>query len=106
MTLVEHMSFGHDVSVYTPFSKTYALFCMKFMLLLLADLDIQAIGFVKWFEGLLKLIPFILRSCSENEVLSFSRLVKEMKSSLEKWRSNKQLFESEVMASSTKGQRR
>lgn len=72
-----------------------ALYCAKFVLLLL-EMDIPAIAFTEYFEMLLNLVPIVLRSCSENEALSFSRLIKEVLFSLEKWRSNKKIFESEV----------
>lgn len=79
-----------------------ALFCAKFVLILL-DLDIPAFPYKEYFESLVKLIPALLRSCSENEALGLSRLLKETLYSLEKWRSNKTIFESEISIASLSG---
>lgn len=83
-------------------SKPDALFCVKFVQLLL-DLDIPAIWFEGYFEKLLKLVPTIVRSCSENEALCLSVLLKEVLSILEKWRSNRKVFETEASSGKQNG---
>lgn len=72
-----------------------AIFCSKFMLLML-ELDLPVICFSAYYEGLLKLTPVVLSSCSESEALSFARLLKEVLTTLEKWRSNRKTFDSEA----------
>lgn len=79
-----------------------AIFCSRFILLLL-QLDIPVLNYARYFQGLLKLIPIVLSSCSENEAFSIARLVKEVLTTLEKWRSNRKVFDSEASSGKKNG---
>lgn len=72
-----------------------AIFCSTFVLKMM-ELDIQIICFSTYFRTLLKLTPVILRTCSENEALGFARLLKEVLTTLEKWRSNRKVYDLEA----------
>lgn len=79
-----------------------ALFCARFVMLML-ELDIPIVSFTHFFETFLMMIPTLLRSCSENEALGVTRFTNEILASLEKWRSNKKIFEVEVLSSKRSG---
>ncbi|CDF35450.1 THO complex subunit 2, putative [Chondrus crispus] len=72
-----------------------ALFCSRFLRMMI-ELDIPVLCFSTYFRTLLKLTPVVLRSCSENEALGFARLLKEVLTTLEKWRSNRKVFDAEA----------
>lgn len=76
-----------------------AIFCARFVLLLM-ELDVPIFSHSMYYRSLLKLIPTVLSSSSEDEAISIARLVKEVLTVFEKWRSNRDIFDSE--ASSTK----
>lgn len=72
-----------------------AIFCARFVLLLM-ELDVPIFSYTKYYRSLLKLIPTLLSSSSEDEAISIARLVKEVLTVLEKWRSNRNVFDNEA----------
>lgn len=83
-------------------SSSDAIFCAKFILLLL-KLDIPTFSFSRLYKFLLKIVPTVLSSCSEDEALSIARLVKEVMTVLERWRSHKKLYDEEVSSRKLSG---
>lgn len=76
-------------------SSSDAIFCARFVEMLL-DLDIPAMEYTEFFETFVQIVPLAIRGCSENEALGLSVLVREILVTLEKWRSNRKVFESEA----------
>lgn len=76
-----------------------AIFCARFVLLLM-ELDVPVFSHSIYYRSLLRLIPTVLSSSSEDEAISIARLVKEILTVFEKWRSNREIFDNE--ASSTR----
>eukprot|EP00177_Eucheuma_denticulatum_P003094 GFKZ01005579.1.p1 GENE.GFKZ01005579.1~~GFKZ01005579.1.p1 ORF type:complete len:2014 (+),score=252.98 GFKZ01005579.1:387-6428(+) len=83
-------------------SSSDAIFSAKFILLLL-KLDIPTFSFSRLYKCLLKVIPTVLSSCSEDEASSIARLIKEVMTVLERWRSHKQLYDEEVSSKKLTG---
>lgn len=76
-------------------SENDALYCSMFVLMML-KMDISALDIPIFFSLLVKHTPILLLSCTEKDIAGFGTFLKECLVTLEKWRSNKTLFEKEA----------
>ncbi|CAN8075025.1 unnamed protein product [Agarophyton chilense] len=79
-----------------------AIFCARFVDMLL-ELDIPAMVYTEYFEIFLQIVPLVLRGCSEKEALGLSALVREVLGTMERWRSNRKVFETEAAETKING---
>lgn len=76
-------------------SASDALFCIKFVLQLL-EIDVPAINPAIFFGNFIEDIPLHLLGCTERDADNLGILVREVLTTLERWRSNKKVFEKEA----------